>query len=216
MSTRLLLVDDHAVVREGLRAILALESDMDGRSAEANNGRVAVESMRQLAPDVVIMDIGMDSLNGIEATRQLVRDNPTAKVVVLSMHSDESYVLAALEAGAAAYVVKAARAEELIRAIRAVATDRRYLCTDVVGVVMNLCVNGGSAPAASAFSLLTDREREVLQLVAEGKTSPEIAAVLHISGKTVETHRHNLMEKLNLHSVAELTKSAVRNGLTPG
>ncbi len=172
--------------------------------------------MRQLAPDVVIMDIGMDSLNGIEATRQLVRDNPTAKVVVLSMHSDESYVLAALEAGAAAYVVKAARAEELIRAIRAVATDRRYLCTDVVGVVMNLCVNGGSAPAASAFSLLTDREREVLQLVAEGKTSPEIAAVLHISGKTVETHRHNLMEKLNLHSVAELTKSAVRNGLTPG
>ncbi len=215
MSTRLLLVDDHAVVREGLRAILALESDMEV-VGEANNGRVAVESMRQLAPDVVIMDIGMDSLNGIEATRQLVRDNPTAKVVVLSMHSDESYVLAALEAGAAAYVVKAARAEELIRAIRAVATDRRYLCTDVVGVVMNLCVNGGSAPAASAFSLLTDREREVLQLVAEGKTSPEIAAVLHISGKTVETHRHNLMEKLNLHSVAELTKSAVRNGLTPG
>ncbi len=215
MSTRLLLVDDHAVVREGLRAILALEPDLEV-VGEASDGRAALALARQLQPDVVVMDLGMGALNGIEATRQLVRDCPSSKVVVLSMHADESFVLAALAAGAAAYVVKAARAEELVRAIRAVATDRRYLCSDVAGVVMNLCVNGAKAPAATAFSLLTDREREVLQLVAEGHTSPEIAAILHVSDKTVETHRHNLMQKLDLHSVAELTKCAVRHGLTAG
>lgn len=215
MTTRLLLVDDHAVVREGLRAVLALEPDLTV-VGEASDGRNALDLVRQLRPDVVVMDIGMGSLNGIDTTRQLVRDNPLAKVVVLSMHADESFVLAALDAGAAAYVVKAAASEELVRAIRAVASDRRYLCTDVAGIVMNLCVSGSTAPAATAFSLLTDREREVLQLVAEGHTSPEIGAALHISDKTVETHRHNLMEKLDLHSVAELTKCAVRNGLTEG
>jgi DNA-binding NarL/FixJ family response regulator len=214
MKTRLLLVDDHAVVREGLCAILALEPDMQV-VGEADDGRAALGLMRSLAPDVVVMDISMTGLNGVDATRQLLRDNPAAKVVVLSMHADESFVLAALEAGAAAYVVKAARAEELVRAIRAVAADRRYLCADVAGVVMNRCVNGSaSAPAAAAFALLTGREREVLQLVAEGHTSPAIAGMLHVSDKTVETHRHNLMQKLDLHSVADLTKCAVRNGLT--
>ena len=216
MTTRLLLVDDHAVVREGLRAILALEPDF-AVVGEANNGRAALELVQQLEPHVVVMDIGMGALNGIDATRLLVRDYPGTKVVVLSMHSDESFVLAALEAGAAAYVIKAAKSEELIRAIRAVASDRRYLCSDVAGVVMNLCVNGATAPtdpSATAVSQLTDREREVLQLVAEGHSSPKIATALHISDKTVETHRHNLMKKLDLHSVAELTKLAVRNGLT--
>lgn len=213
MKTRLLLVDDHAVVREGLRAILALEADLEV-VGEAREGRDAVDLARHTKPDVVIMDIAMGSLNGIDATRQVVRDIPTAKVVVLSMHADESFVLAALEAGAAAYVVKAARSEELIQAVRAVASNRRYLCSDVTGVVMNLCVSGAAAPAETTFAQLTDREREVLQLVAEGHTSIAIAAKLHVSDKTVETHRHNLMHKLGLHTIADLTKCAIRHGLT--
>jgi len=213
MKTRLLLVDDHAVVREGLCAILAMEPDLVV-AGEADDGRVALDMVRQVMPDVVVMDIGMGSLNGIDATRQMVRDNPKVKVVVLSMHSDESFVMAALAAGAAAYVAKTCASHELVLAIRAVASDRRYLCTDVASVVMNMATKGAVAPAATAFDSLTDREREVLQLVAEGHTSPQIAAELHISDKTVETHRHNLMSKLDLHSVAELTKCAVRNGLT--
>lgn len=213
MTTRLLLVDDHAVVREGLRAVLALEPDLDV-VGEACDGRAALDAVRLTSPDVVVMDVGMASLNGIDATRQLVRDYPRVKVVVLSMHTDDAYILAALDAGAAAYVAKASVSDELIRAIRAVASGRRYLCAGVAGVVMNLAVKGGAEPASSAFSSLTEREREVLQLVAEGGTSPAIAGLLHISEKTVETHRHNLMRKLDLHSVAELTKCAVRNGLT--
>jgi DNA-binding NarL/FixJ family response regulator len=227
---KVLLVDDHRIVREGLKSLLAAQPDMQV-VAEAADGRQAVQLAKEMAPDVVVMDVAMPQLNGIEATRQIAADEPGMKVVALSMHSDRRFVSEALKAGASGYVLKDGAFDELISAIRAVVSDRVYLSPRVAGVVVEDYVrrlparngNGGhanpgtadeAAARRGAFDALTPREREVLQLMAEGYATKEVAHRLHVSVKTVETHRRQIMEKLDLHSVAELTKYAIREGLT--
>jgi len=212
MAIRVLLVDDHELMREGLRAILERESDIEV-VGEASSGREAVAKADSLGPDVVIMDVAMKDMNGIEATRQIRAERPTVRVVALSSHADRRYVAAILEAGASGYVLKADAYDELRRAVHAVAQGRNYLCSEVAGGVIEAAAGSG-APAGSVFTRLGPREREVLQLLAEGLSSPQIARRLHVATTTIESHRRNLMGKLGLHSVAELTKYAVREGLT--
>jgi DNA-binding NarL/FixJ family response regulator len=214
MSIRVLLADDHQMLRDGLRAVLALESDIEV-IGEADDGHAAVEMAGRLAPDVVLMDIGMYGLNGVEATRRVKAANPNVKVIALSTYSDKRYVLSMLEAGASGYVLKAAAVDEMCRAVRAVAGGKRYLSPDVAGVVVDAHLGSSAQSDASSSSVLGPREREVLQLLAEGHSSPAIGRRLHIAPSTVETHRRNIMRKLDVHSVAELTKYAIREGLTP-
>jgi two-component system NarL family response regulator len=213
MSFRVLLVDDHQMLREGLRAILELDEDIEV-VAEAADGLAATEMARTLAPDVVIMDIGMEGLNGIDATRQIRADSPAVKVVALSTYSDKSYVLSMLEAGASGYVVKSSAAVEIQRAVRAVAEGHHYLSPDIAGVVVEAHVEASAQTGASVHSILGSRECQILQLLAEGHTSPQIARRLHIATSTVDTHRRNIMNRLDVHSIAELTKYAIRQGLT--
>lgn len=214
MTIRLLLADDHAMVREGLKSLIKAESDMSV-VGEASNGKQTLALAREVGPHVVVMDVAMPDLNGIEAARKLLTDSPHIKVVALSGHANREFVREMLKAGASAYVLKSRAYEELVRAIREVAKGKKYLSPDIArGVVdeyVQMSASGGDNPA---FVVLTDREREALQLLAEGKSTKEIASELGISVKTVETHRHNIMEKLNLHSVAELTKYAIREGIT--
>jgi two-component system NarL family response regulator len=214
MSIRVLLADDHQMLRDGLRAVLALEEDIE-IVGEAGDGLAAVEMARRLVPDAVLMDIGMRGLNGVEAARRITAENPEVKVIALSTYSDERYVLNMLEAGASGYVIKAAAVDEMCRAVRAVAEGKRYLSPDIAGVVMDAHLRAPGQPAASSPSILGSREREIVQLLAEGNTSPEIARRLNISTSTIETHRRNIMKKLDLHSIAELTRYAIREGLTP-
>jgi len=218
---RVMLADDHKIVREGLRSLLEDEADLRV-IAEASDGRSAVELAREQTPDVIVMDIAMPQLNGVEATRQIINSVPRARVIALSMHSDRRFMSEMLRAGASGYLLKDAASEELIQAIRTVMDGKIYLSPQITDVVVDdylrrLPEDGGMyAPAAGrgAFAVLTAREREVLQLMAEGKATKQIAMILHVSIKTVETHRRQLMEKLDLHSVAELTKYAIREGLT--
>jgi two-component system NarL family response regulator len=213
MSIRVLLADDHQMLRDGLRAVLALEDDVEV-VGEANDGHSAVEMAGRLAPDVVLMDIGMSGLNGVDATRRIKAEHPNVNVIALSTYSDKRYVLSMLEVGASGYVLKAAAVDEMCRAVRAVAEGKRYLSPEVAGVVVDARFQAPAEPDAPLPSTLGPREREVLQLLAEGHSSPEIARRLHIAASTVETHRRNIMRKLNVHSVAELTKYAIREGLT--
>jgi two-component system NarL family response regulator len=213
MSVRILLVDDHQMMRDGLRSILDLEDDLDV-VGEAANGYEALEMAKTLRPDVVVMDIGMKDLNGIDATRQIKERNPQAQVIALSTYSDESYVLSMLQAGASGYVIKDDAVEEMRRAIRAVADGHHYLSPQIAGSVVASQLRGSSTEGASTATVLAPRERQILQLLAEGHTSSEIAQRLHIATTTVESHRRNIMKKLGLHSVAELTKYAIREGLT--
>lgn len=213
MNIRVLLVDDHRIMLDGLRAVLEKEPDLEV-VGDAQNGRLALQAVEKLSPHVVVMDIGMSTMNGIEATREIRLRHPDVRVVALSTYSDKRYVLEMIEAGASAYVLKVAAYDELSRAIRAVSKNQSYLSPEVAGAVVGSYVGRDFPSAASAYKVLGHREREVLQLLAEGKTSSEIGAQLSISTKTVETHRRNLMQKLDLHSVAELTKYAVREGLT--
>jgi len=211
MTTRILLVDDHRLLRESLRSIL--ESDAEfSVIGEADSGREAVRLARELQPDVVVMDVAMRDMNGIEATRQICAEGSAIKVVALSSHSDRRYVHAILDAGASGYVLKANAYDDLRRSFEAVLLGRKYLCAEVTGDVVDAA---RQAPhEASVHEVLGPREREVLQLLAEGHTSSEIAVHLSVATSTVETHRRNLMRKLGLHNVAELTKYAVREGLT--
>jgi DNA-binding NarL/FixJ family response regulator len=213
MTTRILLADDHQIVREGLRSLLQQHQDMEV-IGEASDGRTAVAMSEQLEPDVVIMDVGMPDLNGIEATRQIVNREPGAKVVALSMHSDRRFMGEMLKAGAKGYLLKDGAFEELATAIRAVVSNKVYLSPKIADVVVDDFVRRIPGSEPNAFAKLTPREREVLQLMAEGRATKEIASDLKVSIKTVETHRRQIMEKLNIHSVAELTKYAIREGLT--
>jgi DNA-binding NarL/FixJ family response regulator len=213
MSVRLILADDHKIMREGLRALLARQKEIEV-IAEAESGRGVVELCAQLHPDVVVIDISMPDLNGIDATRQIVRDDPHVKVIALSMHSDKKYVKEMLSAGACGYLLKDSAFEELGAAIATVLKNKTYLSPQITDTVVKDYV-GENAPSGSvASTALSVREREVLQLIAEGKATREIAATLYVSVKTVETHRKQIMDKLGLNSIAELTKYAIREGLT--
>ena len=205
---RILLADDHAVVRQGFKMILDAQPDME-IVGEAANGREAVDLAEQLRPDVVVMDVAMPELNGIEATRRLASSVPHARVVALSMHKDSVYVREILRAGARGYLLKDSGAADLVAAIHAVASGESYLSP----AVSNAVLDDYRRIATNPIDLLTSREREVLQLLAEGKTNKEIAGVLNLSVYTVDAHRGRIMEKLNLHSINELVRFAVRNGL---
>lgn len=214
MMLRVVLVDDHELMRQGLRSILEREKDVEV-VGEAASGRAALELARTLTPDVVVMDVAMQDQNGIEATRQIRTACPEVKVLALSSHSDPRYVTAMLEAGACGYVLKANAYDDLRRALDAARRGRGYLCADVTDAVVGASLRGaGGAPVAASRALLSGREREVLQLLAEGLSSPEIGKRLFVATSTVETHRRNIARKLGIHSVADLTKYAIREGLT--
>ena len=204
----ILLADDHAVVRNGFRHILAAEWDMEV-VGEASNGREAVDMAEQLKPDVVVMDVTMPELNGIEATRRLLQVSPKTRVLALSMHKDSVYVREILRAGAKGYLLKDCSPKDFLRAVRLVASGKGFLSPEVSEAVLDDYRKHVTNP----IDLLTSREREVLQLIAESKTNKEIASTLNLSVYTVEAHRGRIMEKLNLHSLGELVRFAVRNGL---
>ncbi len=206
--TRILLADDHMLVRQGFKMILAAQPDMQ-IVGEAGNGREAVELAEKLQPDLVIMDVTMPELNGIEATRRIVSIAPRARVLALSMHKDSVYVREILHAGARGYLLKDSADADLIAAVRAVAKGEGYLSPGVSDAVLTDYRKHVTDP----LDLLTTREREVLQMIAEGKTNKEIATTLNLSVYTVEAHRGRVMEKLNLHSTGELVRFALRNGL---
>ena len=209
---RVLLADDHKILRQGLRTLLEQEADIDV-VGEADNGRASVKLAGELAPDVVIMDVAMPDLNGIDATHRITEADPGARVLALSMHSDGRYVKGMLQAGARGYILKDCASEELTRAIRTVMAGQVYVSPGVTGAIVNDYVRQLSA-ATSEPATLSNREREVLQLFAEGARTATIAAQLHLSVKTIETHRKRIMDKLELRSIAELTKYAIREGIT--
>lgn len=210
---KLIIADDHKIVREGL---ISLVKDRPELSVvgEATDGATAVELTRKLRPDIVLMDITMAGMNGIAATREIVDKCPECKVIILSMNSDKRFVSTAFSAGASAYLVKDEAFEELARAIRFVREGKTYLSPSITGTVVNDLKNSGSATVVEDEAKLTIKELEVLQMLAEGKGSKEIGYALGISSKTVDTHRQKIMHKLELRSIAELTKYAVREGLT--
>ena len=210
---RILLADDHVVMRTGLRALLERQPNLEV-VGESENGRETVKLAASLQPDVVVMDVGMPLLNGIEATKTIVTERPATAVVILSMHADESYVMRALSAGARGYLLKDSAAADLLGAIQAVSQGKsffspkvsHFLADDYVRVLKQ-------KGAVDSYDLLTSREREILQLLAEGKANKEVAAALNISAYTVETHRSHILQKLNLHNSAEVVLYAVRKGL---
>jgi len=210
---RILLADDHQLMRSGIRLMLERETDLSV-VGEANDGREAVALAKSLRPDVVVMDIGMANLNGIEAAQQMTGDSPEIAVVMLSMHSDESYVLRALKAGARGYLLKDSAEADLIKAVHAVAGGKSFFSPAVSKVLLDDYVRKlRRSGTEDAYDLLTPREREVLQLIAEGKSNKDIANLLNLSVYTVESHRSNLMEKLNVRGLPELILYAVRKGI---
>jgi two-component system NarL family response regulator len=213
MAIRVLLADDHAMVRAGLRAVLSRDAAVEV-VGEADSGRAVLDCLRALKPDVVVMDLSMPDLNGLDATRQVIRLLPRAKVIVLTAYTDKTMVIEALDAGAVGFVTKNSVAEELMRAIGAVSRNQTYLCPEIAGLVVTGYRDRHARGDQGDTDVLSEREREVLQLVAEGHTTGAIAGRLHIAEKTVEAHRRNIMAKLDLHSIAELTKFAVRHGIT--
>jgi len=212
MRTRLVLADDHALVRQGFKALLSGIADFEV-VGEAANGREALKLIRTLAPEVALMDISMPELNGLDATARALREQPQLKVIIVSMHATEAHVLEALRAGAAGYVLKDADAGELERAIRAVVRGERYLTPSVSHHVVDRFMGAGRGGQAAGSEALSPRQREVLQLIAEGRSTREIAGRLHLSVKTVETHRAQLMQRLEIFNVAGLTRHALRIGL---
>ena len=213
MTIQIILADDHKITRDGLKSLLESQKNMTV-VGEAENGRKAVRLALKLQPDVIVMDINMPELNGIEATRQIKTELPETKIIALSMYSDKRYVVGMLKAGVSGYLLKNCAFDELVAAISAVVKNQNYMSPKIADTVMkdyaNILESSDTSPAAQ----LTTREREVLQLIAEGLKTKDIATRIHVSIKTVETHRQQMMRKLNAKSVAELTKIALREGLT--
>ena len=210
---RILLADDHTVMRNGLRLLLERQPHLQV-VGEAADGRQAVAISESANPDVVIMDIGMPNLNGIEATRQIVNRNPRTAIAILSMHSDESYVIRALKAGARAYLLKDSAEADLLAAVRALTEGKSFFSPAISKILVEDYMRQlESRGAEDTYELLTTREREILQLLAEGRTNKEVANMLNLSLYTVETHRTHILQKLNLHSVPELILYAVRKGI---
>ena len=213
MCKKILLADDHTIIRQGIHSLLDKQPDFIV-VGEAENGRTALELAGELQPDVIIMDVSMPNLNGIEATYQINKTFPDIKIIALSIHSNKRFVTDMLKAGASGYILKECMFDELVLAIQTVIKGDSYLSPRVTGVVIDDYINHISDTCDSLLATLTHREREVLQLLSEGKSTKQIASELHISTKTVEASRRHTMTKLDLHSVAELTKYAVREGLT--
>ena len=212
MSIRVLVVDDHKIMREGLRSLLEKQPDIEV-VAEAESAREALKLVQELTPDIVIIDVVMPSLNGIEATRRILAKVPTVKVIALSMYADKRFVMEMLRAGASGYLLKDCAFEELDEAIRTVTQDRTYITPRIVDIIVKDYFSQVEKPSSSAVSALTSRQYEVLQLLAEGKTTREIAHQMSLSVKTIESHRQQIINKLNIHSIAGLTKYAIREGL---
>ena len=214
MNIRVLIADDHKIMLAGLRSLLEKHTDFEV-VGEAENGRKAVQMSLEKKPDVVVMDVSMPDLNGIEATTQIVEGLKETKVIALSMHSDKRFVMGMLRAGASGYLLKDCASQELANAIYQVAGGKKYLSPEITGVVIDDFLLGGDSEGITAStSVLSAREREVLQLIAEGWSTKQIASHLYVSIKTIETHRRQIMKKLDLHNIADLTKYAVREGLT--
>jgi DNA-binding NarL/FixJ family response regulator len=214
MTIRILIADDHRLFRDGLRHLLSHHDDIEV-VGETTDGPGTIRAVSQLNPNLVLMDVSMPELNGIEATRRIRAEYASVKVIMLSMHSDQRFVVESLRAGAIGYLLKDCAIDELLEAIRSVMKDQLYLSRTIADSVIKDYVNLARSTPASAFSVLSAREREVLQALAEGKSTKEMASQLNVSVKTIETHRKQIMDKLDIHSVAELTKYAIREGLTP-
>ncbi len=212
MSLRVVLADDHQIMRDGLRALLEQQSGIEV-VAEAEDGHAAVALTRKLQPDVVVMDVAMHDLNGIEATRQIKAEMPDVKIIALSMHADKRFVAGMFRVGASGYLLKKGAFHELVQAIRDVAAGQVYLSSKIANVVVEDYVHRLLRESSPDVDVLTSREREVLQLLVEGKTAEQIAAHLQVSVNTVGSHRRHIMKKLDLHSLPELTKYALREGL---
>lgn len=212
-TIKTLIADDHRIVREGIRTLLGNESDIEV-IAEAENGREAVNLALKLNPDITIMDIGMPELNGIEAIKQIRKKLTSARVIVLSMHSEHDFIWKTFKAGAYAYLLKDCAADELVTAIRRVHGGKKYISEDISEAVIQDFVETRGHDPESFYIPLSEREKEVLQLLSEGSSTKETAKTLFISSKTVESHRKNIMEKLQVFTLPELTKYAIRSGLT--
>ncbi len=213
MKTRILLADDHEVFREGLRSMIEKHEDLEV-VGDAQTGRVAVRMATQLKPDIIIMDIAMPDLNGIEATSQIRANVPETRVIALSMHSDKRFVTGMLRAGAVGYLLKASAFDEVIQATRTVMNNKHYVSGDIADTVVSDYVRQLTEAAPEQHAALSPREREVLQLLAEGHSTRKIAEALHISANTIETHRAHIMAKLNIKTIADLVKFAIREGIT--
>ena len=214
MPTRVLLVDDHAMIRQGLCSLLEKQPDIEVVGS-VEDGRKAVDIARELAPDLVIMDISMPNLNGIDATRKIIGEMGDVKVIALSIHSSRHFVAEMLKAGASGYILKECLFDELVEAIKTALNGGIYLSPKITGVIIDDYVKRLSTQYQPEGTVLTEREREVLQFLSEGKSTKQIAMQLHVSTKTIESNRRNIMDKLGINSVAELTKYAVREGITP-
>ena len=211
----IILADDHQVVRKGLKALLSVETDFN-IVAEAGDGLETMRLVEQWQPDILILDLMMSGINGLEVTRQLTKKGLKTGIVILSMHSNEAYVLEALRSGAKAYIIKESPPEELVHAIREVVAGRRYLSTPLTERAIDAYTQRIEVKSVDPYDHLTEREREILQLSAEGCTNGEIASRLFISPRTVETHRTNLMRKLNLHNHTQLIQFAIQHDILPG
>ena len=212
MSIRVLVADDHEIFADGVCTLLGKEPGFEV-AGKATDGEQATRLCRELQPDLVVMDLSMPKMSGIKATGQITSQQPTVKVLCLSMHADRGYVIGALDAGASGYMLKDGPKDELLRAIRIVLMDQVYLSPAIAGTVVEAAMSGSDASVSPALTLLTNREREVLRLLAQGESTKEIAHRLQLSAKTVGTYRVSMMEKLEVRSVAGLTKLAIREGL---
>ena len=214
MSITVFLADDHRMVREGFRLLLETQSDIKV-IGEAGNGREAVRQAIKLAPDVILMDIAMPELNGIEATKQIVEAHPSAKVIILSMYSTTQHIFRALKAGAKGYILKESAGDDVIKAVRMVHSGKTFLCDEITGVVVGDYIEKREAGTTEdPLSRLSTREREVLQLLVEGKSNTKIAELLYLSQKTIETYRSHLMQKLGISDLPGLVKFAIQHGIT--